>query len=132
MDNCVFDKIIKGELPAAKVWGNDEFLAFLSIRPIAPGHTLVIPKKHVDYIFDLDEETLGKLFIACKPIAQALKKTFKPVSGKVGILVAGLEVPHVHVNLVPINTEADLNFATAKPAAMEELQENARKIKENL
>lgn len=129
MENCVFCKIISGEIPAAKVWEDQNFLAFLSIEPINPGHTLVIPKKHIDYVFDMEDSQLGKLFIACKPIAGALKEVFKPLSGKIGIMVAGQEVPHVHVSLIPTNHEGDLSFARAKHASFEELQNNAEKIK---
>lgn len=129
MEECIFDKIVRGEIPTAKVWEDENFLAFLSIEPVNPGHTLVIPKKHIDYIFDMEDEQLGKLFIACKPIARALKEVFKPLLGKVGIMVAGQEVPHVHVSLIPINHEGDLSFSRAKPASFEELQQNAEKIK---
>lgn len=133
MDNCVFCKIIKGEIPAAKVFEDEIFLAFLSIAPINPGHTLVIPKKHIDYIFDLDEKTLGSLFIKCKPLAQAIEKTFHPATGKVGIMVAGLEIPHAHIHLIPINSEGDLNFANAKKGvSFTKLEEDAQKIKGNL
>lgn len=129
MENCIFCKIIKGEIPSFKVWEDERFLAFLSIEPINPGHTLVIPKKHIDYIFDMEESQLGELFIACKPIAQVLKQVFNPLSGKIGIMVAGQEVPHVHVSLIPINHEGDLTFERAKQATSENLQENAEKIK---
>ncbi len=129
MDTCVFCKILKGEIPSFKVWEDENFLAFLTIEPINPGHTLVIPKKHVDYIFDLDDPDLGQLMIACKPVAKALKKAFNPLSGKIGIMVAGQEVPHVHVSLIPINHESDLTTERAKKAASEDLQETAEKIK---
>ena len=129
MDSCIFCKIIKGEILSAKVWENDEFLAFLSIAPINPGHTLVIPKRHVDYIFDMDDEELGRFMEVCKPISEALKKAFNPKSGKIGIMVAGLEVPHAHIHLIPVNDEGDLNFDRAKSASSEELEESAQKIK---
>lgn len=128
-ENCVFCKIIKGGIPAAKVWENEEFLAFLSIAPINPGHTLAIPKKHVDYIFDLDEETLGKLLVVSKPVAQAIKQAFSPKTGKVGIMVAGGEVAHVHLHLIPMDTERDLTFDRQKSASLEEIQQNSEKIK---
>ena len=129
MDNCVFCKIINDQIPANKIWEDENFLAFLSIEPINPGHVLVIPKKHVDYIFDMEDLELGKMLIACKPIAKALKEAFKPASGKIGIMVAGLEVFHVHVSLIPINNEGDLTFKRAKRTSFEELQQNAEKIK---
>lgn len=128
MVDCVFCKIIRNEIFAEKVWEDDNFLAFLSIEPLNPGHTLVIPKKHTDYIFDMEDSELCKLFIACKPLACALKKVFKPDSGKIGIQVAGLEVPHVHVSLVPINNEGDLALSRVKRATPEELHQNAEKI----
>ncbi|MDO8639051.1 MAG: HIT family protein [Candidatus Daviesbacteria bacterium] len=129
MNNCIFCKIVNNQIPANKIWEDENFLAFLSIEPINPGHTLIIPKKHIDYIFDMDDEDLGELFITCKPIAQALEKAFKPASGKIGIMVAGLEVPHVHVSLIPINSEGDLTFSRAKKADFDKLQEDAEKIK---
>ncbi len=132
MDTCVFCKILRGEIPSFKVWEDENFLAFLTIEPINPGHTLVIPKKHIDYIFDLDDPDLGQLIIACKPIAKALKQAFNPLSGKIGIMVAGQEVPHVHVSLIPINHERDLTFERPKKATSEDLQKNAVKIKEAL
>ncbi|KKS64611.1 hypothetical protein A3A14_00230 [Candidatus Daviesbacteria bacterium RIFCSPLOWO2_01_FULL_43_38] len=132
MEDCIFCKIIRGEVPSFKVWEDENFLAFLSIEPINPGHTLVIPKKHIDYVFDMEESQLGELFVVCKPIAEALKKVFNPLSGKIGIMVAGQEVPHVHISLIPINNEGDLTFERAKQATSENLQENAGKIKAEL
>lgn len=133
MNSCVFCQIISGLLPAAKVWENDKFLAFLSVAPINPGHTLVIPKKHMEYIFDMEDKDLGELFIVCKPIANAIQKAFQPKTGRVGIMVAGGEVPHVHIHLIPMDSEGDLTFARAKPGTpFEELQKNAEKIKQSL
>ncbi|MDO8570302.1 MAG: HIT family protein [Candidatus Daviesbacteria bacterium] len=129
MDNCVFCKIIKGEIPHNKIWEDDDFIASLSIDPIKPGHTLVIPKKHTDYIFDMEDVELGKLIVACKPIAKALKVVFKPQTGKIGVMVAGMGVFHVHIHLIPMDSEHDLNFDLAKRASSEELQENVEKIK---
>jgi len=133
MDSCIFEKIIKGEIPAAKVWEDENFLAFLSIAPINPGHTLVIPKKHIEYVFDLDPTDYTQLMIACRPIADAIKKAFNPKTGKVGILVEGTGVPHVHVHLIPVNNNGDINFSRARhDVSFEELQENAEKIKSSL
>lgn len=130
MEDCIFCKIIKGEIPSAKVWENEEFMAFLTISPIKDGHTLVIPKKHVPYIFDLDDEILGRLIISTKPIARAINKAFKPATDKVGVMVAGGEVPHVHIHLIPMDTERDLDFAKQKHGIdIEVLKENAEKIK---
>lgn len=133
MEDCVFCKIINGEIPAAKVWEDENYIAFLSIAPINPGHTLIIPKKHTDYIFDLSDKDLGELMIVCKPIAFAIKKAFNPKLGRVGIMVAGGEVPHVHIHLIPMNHEGDLTFDRQKPnTPAEEIKRNTEKIKENL
>ncbi|OGE72074.1 hypothetical protein A2617_02830 [Candidatus Daviesbacteria bacterium RIFOXYD1_FULL_41_10] len=129
MDNCVFCKIIRGEIPSAKVFEDEDFLAFLTINPINPGHTLVIPKKHISYVFDMEDSELGKFLMVCKPIAKALEKAFNPKTGKIGIMVAGLEVPHAHIHLIPMESEGDLNFANAKSVSPDELSQNAEKIK---
>lgn len=130
MDNCIFCKIVKGEISAAKVAEDENFLAFLSIEPHNPGHTLVIPKKHVSYIFDMEDKDLRDILIFCKPVANAIKKAFNPKSGKVGIMVVGLDVPHAHIHLIPIDEVGDLNNDHAKHnISEEELQENAEKIK---
>jgi len=119
---CIFCKIVKGEIPSAKVWEDENNFAFLSISPIKPGHTLIIPKKHCDYIFDMDDEDLAKLIKASKPLARKLKKAFSPKTGRIGIMVAGLEVPHAHVHLIPMDSQHDLAFSNAKSATPEELQ----------
>lgn len=105
----IFSKIIKGEIPSYKVAEDDNFYAFLDINPLAWGHTLVVPKKEVDYIFDLDDKTLGEMAVFSKRVAKAIRKTFD--CKKVASAVLGLEVPHAHIHLVPINHEGDLNFA---------------------
>lgn len=133
MDNCIFCKIVKGEIPASKAWEDENYLAFLSIAPINPGHTLVIPKKHTDYLFDLEDNNLGELMIKCKPIAVALKKAFNPKLGKIGIMVAGDEIHHVHIHLIPMDTGHDLNFDKQKmDTPFDEIMKTAEKIKENL
>lgn len=133
MDNCVFDKIIKGEIPAAQVWEDENFLAFLSIAPNNPGHTLVVPKRHIEYIFDMEDVELGSLMAVCKKIAKAIEKAFPPRTGKVGVVVMGIDVPHVHVHLIPINEAGDLNNDRAKHGMpFEELEENAERIKQFL
>ena len=126
----IFTKIIHGEIPAHKVLENAEFLAFLDVKPINPGHTLVIPKKEVDYVFDLEDELLGKLMIFAKKVAGGIKKAVP--CEKVGVMVAGLEVRHVHIHLVPIFSVGDLNFAKAKPASQEELAAVADKIQRRM
>ena len=122
----LFTQIVEGRIPCHKIIEDDRYFSFLDIRPINPGHALVIPKKEVDYIFDLDNELLGGAFVFCKRVAAAIKKVV-PCS-RVGIMVAGLEVPHAHIHLVPINEVQDLNFAKARPADNQELTELAKKI----
>ncbi len=122
MANCIFCKIINNEIPSFKVAEDGQFLAFLSIAPINPGHTLVIPKKHSEYIFETEDEILSKILIFSKPIAKKLEKAIKPKTGKIGIMVAGLEVPHTHIHLIPMDQEDDLTFQKAKQVSMEELK----------
>ncbi len=125
----LFTKIIKGEIPAYKILENDKFLAFLDIRPIKPGHTLVIPKCEVDYIFDLDDQLLSQILVFSKKVAKMIAKVVD--CKRVGIMVAGLEVPHAHVHLVPITSLGDLNFSNAKEVDQNQLREMAEKIKAN-
>lgn len=128
--STLFSKIIAGQVPCHRIAENDRFLAFLDIRPVNPGHTLVIPKREVDYLFDLDDDLLGGIMLFARPIARALGKEVP--CRKVGIMVAGLEVPHAHVHLIPINAVGDLNFARAKEAAPEELADLAARIRSRL
>lgn len=125
--STIFTKIIQGEIPCHKVAENEDFLAFLDVRPIAKGHTLVVPKQEIDYIFDLDDEQLGRIMSFARSVAAALKSTV--VCKKVGIMVAGLEVPHAHVHLVPIQNVKDLSFANSKAADAEELRELASQLR---
>jgi histidine triad (HIT) family protein len=108
----IFSKIISGEIPAYKVAESFDFLAFLDINPLAEGHVLVIPKKEVDYLFDLDDEIYTELMIFAKIVAVALKKAIP--CKKVGVAVIGLEVPHAHIHLIPMNNVSDLNFERPK------------------
>ncbi len=124
----IFTKILSGEIACQKIMENDHFLAFLDIRPITAGHTLVIPKKEVDYIFDIADHDLGEMMAFAKKVALKIKKAFP--CKKVGILVAGIEVPHAHIHLIPINAVADLSFAHAKPASAQALAEAADKIRQ--
>ena len=126
----IFTKIINGEIPCYKIAENDKFFAFLDIRPLNAGHTLVIPKKEVDYIFDLEDEELKDLIVFAKKIAIALKKSID--CERIGMTVIGLEVPHTHIHLSPINTVHDLDFRNTKEIAKEKMQEIADKIKSNL
>ena len=129
MDSCVFCKILRGEIPSFKVTENENFYAFLSIGPHRPGHTLIIPKMHINDLFEMDENLLSQILLFSKNIADALKKAFQPKSGKVGLLVAGLEVPHAHLHLIPMDKLGDLDLKMAKEASQEELTENLEKIK---
>lgn len=123
----IFTKIINGEIPCYKIAENDNYFAFLDISPLKKGHVLVVPKKEVDYIFDLDPTTLKGLFEFCQPIAHAIKAAFP--CNRVAVQVIGLEVPHAHVHLIPINTMSDCNFANEKlKLSKEEFVEIANKI----
>lgn len=127
----VFSKIISGEIPCHKILENHDYLAFLDLRPVNPGHTLVIPKKEVDYIFDMDDASLSSIMPFTKKVATAIKKTVP--CKKVGVMVAGLEVPHAHIHLIPIlGSVHELAFANAKPAEASELALLAEKIRNNL
>lgn len=130
MAECIFDKIVNGELPSYKVYEDEEHLAFLTIHPINPGHTLVIPKKHISYLFDMEDEDLTKLMLVSKKVANILKKAFNPRTGKIGVMVAGGEVPHVHIHLVPMDSETDLTFERQKfDVTPEEFTQVLEKIK---
>lgn len=104
----IFSRIVAGEIPSYKVAEDDQFYAFLDISPVAKGHTLVIPKQEVDYIFDESDEQLSAHIVFAKRVAAAIKKTIPCV--KVGMCVMGLEVPHAHIHLIPMQTEGDMNF----------------------
>lgn len=127
----LFTRIIKGEIPAHKIIENEKYLAFLDIRPVNPGHTLVIPKQEVDYIFDVEDKTLEGLIVFAKKVAKAIEKAIP--CKRVGVMVAGLEVPHAHIHLIPIiENLAELNFSRAKNATQEELAQVAQKIRAHL
>lgn len=129
--SSIFSKIVAGEIPAHIVAETTEFMAFLDVSPLTMGHVLVIPKKEIDYIFDMDEESYFGLTLFAKIVAEALKKAFPCV--KVGMAVIGLEVPHVHIHLIPMNAVGDMNFSKAKlNPSQEELKEVALKIKAQL
>ncbi len=123
----IFTKIINGEIPSHKILENEKYLAFLDVRPIAVGHTLVIPKKETNYIFDLDDQSMAELMAFAKQVAKMIQKKVPCI--KIGIMVAGLEVPHVHIHLVPIQKVTDLNFANAKIADPQTLAELASQIR---
>ncbi|MEG9327759.1 HIT family protein [Salinimicrobium catena] len=123
----IFTKIINGEIPAYKVAENDKFLAFLDIRPNAKGHTLCIPKEEVNKIFDLDEETYLELMAFSRKVAKGIEIAVP--CKRVGMAVVGLEVPHVHVHLIPLNSMGDMNFAQKQELSEEEFNQIARDIK---
>ena len=108
----IFTKIINGEIPSYKVAEDDKHYAFLDINPVAPGHTLVVPKKEVDYIFKLDDQELAELNIFAKRVAKAMEKAMP--CKRIGVTVIGLEVPHAHIHLIPINQESDMYFNKGK------------------
>jgi len=125
----IFTKIIMGEIPSYKIAEDDNFYAFLDINPLAKGHTLVVPKKDTDYIFDLDDETIKGLFAFSKKVAGGIDRAIE--CKRVGIAVLGLEVPHAHVHLVPINGIYDIEFSRPKlkltPLEFTEIAEKIRK-----
>ncbi len=123
----IFAKIAAGEIPSYKCAENEEFYAFLDINPLVKGHTLVIPRRKVDYIFDMEDDELARFEVFAKKVAVAIKKAFPCV--KVGQAVLGLEVPHAHIHLIPMQSEKDMNFANPKLSlSAEEMQEIASKI----
>ena len=124
----IFTRIVKGEIPCYKIMEDERFFAFLEIKPLNPGHTLVIPKKETDYLFDLDDKTLGDLIVFSKKVASAIQKAVP--CKKIGVVVYGLEVRHAHVHLIPIHGRSgELDFSNAKAVSNESLEEMARKIK---
>ncbi|HEU0112661.1 MAG TPA: HIT family protein [Flavisolibacter sp.] len=127
----IFSKIIAGEIPSYKIAENDKFFAFLDIFPLREGHVLVIPKTEVDNLFDLPKDYLTEMLVFAQPIAKAIEKSFR--CNRCGISVIGLEVPHAHMHLIPINSSNDLNFMQPKSKASdEELQKVQQKILGNL
>lgn len=123
----IFTKIAEGEIPSYKCAENEEFYAFLDINPLVKGHTLVIPRREVDYIFDMENDELARFQVFAKQVAVAIKRAFPCI--KVGQAVLGLEVPHAHIHLVPMQSEKDLNFSNPKLSLTpEEMQSIADKI----
>jgi len=123
----IFSKIVSGQIPAYKIAEDENFLAFLDVSPLKKGHTLVIPKKEVDYIFDLDQETYSGLMNFSKRVASAIKKSVS--CKRISVHIIGLEVPHAHVHLIPINNMSDCNFANEKlKLSKEEFEEITKNI----
>lgn len=121
----IFTRIVNGEIPSYKVAESDRFYAFLDINPLAQGHTLVIPKNETDYIFDIEDQEYQELFLFAKRVAAAIKKAIP--CKRVGVAVLGMEVPHAHIHLVPLQTEGDMDFRKAKlsltPETFKEISE---------
>ena len=127
----LFTKIIRGEIPCHKILEDENYFAFLEIRPLKPGHTLVIPKQETDYFFDLDDTAVGGLMVFSKKVAAAIQKTFP--CEKVAVVVYGLLVRHAHVHLIPVNGDAgELDFRNQKDASQEELKNAATKLRSAL
>ncbi|MFI5221182.1 MAG: HIT family protein [Bacteroidia bacterium] len=127
----LFSKIVAGEIPCYKVAETNDFLAFLDVHPLTAGHTLVIPKKETDYIFDLDDEHFAALHLFSKIVAKALKKAVP--CKRIGVAVLGLEVPHAHIHLVPINSISEMNFGNERESFSEiEFRLIAENIRKNL
>ena len=127
----IFTKIINGEIPAYKIYEDDKFLAFLDINPVAEGHTLVVPKQKIDYLFDIDDNLLAEMMIFAKKIAIAQKKAIE--CKRVGVLVVGTEVPHAHIHLIPFKQESQMSLSAPKLKFSEKEMKNIQeKIKEQL
>ena len=129
--STIFTKIIRGDIPSYKVAENETHFAFLDINPIAEGHTLVVPKKETDYLFDLSDEELGQTIIFAKKIAHAIDQSLKPI--RTGIIVEGLEVPHAHVHLVPIYKESqNVSLRNKIDVSKEKMEVLAKSIAEEV
>lgn len=127
----IFTKIINGEIPCYKIAEDENYFAFLDINPLKPGHTLVVPKKEVDYIFDLDDNQLSGLVLFSKKIASAIKIAFP--CNRIGVAILGLEIPHAHIHLVPMDSMGDINFKNPKlKFSPEEFREIADKIRKKI
>lgn len=126
--SSIFSKIVKGEIPSYKIAENEKFYAFLDVFPLAEGHTLVVPKHEIDYIFDIEDSVLAEMHIFSKKIAKAIEKAIP--CKRVGVAVIGLEVPHAHIHLIPLNKVSDINFEQEKlKLSKEKFQEISEKIK---
>jgi histidine triad (HIT) family protein len=127
----IFSRIISGEIPCYKIAEDERFFAFLDINPLVKGHTLVVPKKEIDYIFDLDDDTLSGMIIFSKKVAKVIEEVIPCL--RIGITVIGMEVPHAHIHLVPLNTMDDINFSRPKlKLSKEELNSIAEQIRSKL
>ena len=130
MTDCIFCKIIDKEIPAHIVWENERFLAFLDVRPVNPGHLLIIPKEHIESVFDLPSNLYNELFETAKALSTPLQQAMSSV--KIGIAIEGFGVPHTHLHLVPINHGNELDPHRATPMADDELAKIAERVKEKI
>lgn len=128
--STLFTRIIEGEIPGTFVWDDDTCVAFLSIEPLRPGHTLIVPRQEVDHWLDASDDLRNHLMGIASIIGRAIEEEWKPE--KVGLMIAGLEVPHLHLHLVPIWNVNDLDFARAKPVSREELESAGNRIRRAL
>ena len=127
MSESIFTKIIKGEIPAHKIYEDENFIAFLDIKPINPGHTLIVPKEPIDYLFDLPHNLYAEIFEICRKLEPGIRKSTNAV--RVGMVVYGFDVPHAHIHLVPLYAGGELDFKLAKMADSRELAKIAELIK---
>lgn len=127
MESCIFCQILKGSARAHKIWENENFFAFLDINPVNPGHTMIIPKHHLDYVFDLGEPLYSELFKVAKELSEPIQRAMK--ASRIGVVIEGFGVSHLHVHLVPINKVNELDPTRAKRATLEELAPIADRIK---
>ena len=130
MDNCIFCKILSGAAPSHQVWENESYFAFLDINPVNPGHTMIIPKHHIDYVFDLEEPLYSELFEVSKQLSEPIKRAMQ--AKRIGVVIEGFSVSHLHVHLVPINDVNELNPNRAKRATSEGLTAVANSIRNEL
>jgi histidine triad (HIT) family protein len=122
----IFTRIIEGELPGRFVWRDERCVAFLSIAPLRPGHTLVVPVEEVDHWIDLSPDLAAHLFTVAQRIGQAQHQAFSP--GRIGLIIAGMEVPHTHLHVIPVDAESDLHFSNARPADDAALDDAAARL----
>lgn len=126
----IFSRIVKGEIPCYKIAEDDRFFAFMDINPVAKGHTLVIPKREDDYIFNLEDDEIGAMMVFAKKVAKAIEKAVP--CKRIGVAVIGLEVPHAHIHLIPITQESDMDFKKHVKMSEEEFREVQKRIVENI
>ena len=126
----IFSRIVKGEIPCYKIAEDDRFFAFMDINPVAKGHTLVIPKREDDYIFNLEDDEIGAMMVFAKKVAKAIEKAVP--CKRIGVAVIGLEVPHAHIHLIPITQESDMDFKKHVKMSEEEFVEVQKRIVEHI